>query len=560
MASTSAPGPSSSAASPDPGARNPPRSLPAPAASRRWFPAGLTAAYALVLAFGLAHHEMWRDELQAWLLARDSADPADLLANLKYEGHPALWYLLLMPLTRLTASPVAMQALHLVIASATVFLVARFAPFTRLQSALFAFGYFPLYEYGVISRSYALSLLLVVVACVFLRDRWRHPVRLGVALFLLSHTSVHGAILALAFLFGLVLDFLLHGHTLVGGSTVALRRVLVAFFIALSGFLLTVAQLLPAPDTNVWAADISVAEFPNLHFDPERFAECLGLFAFVFFFPLGRDFDLGINNVPLGFPDLDALHSVPVSCVVLAAVVWHHRHRRAPLATYLCSVFGLLAFFYLFHFGTLRHHGFLFVAFLVLLWNGRALSPSSPCEGSSVSPAPLPHRRYASVLLTLFLAVHAFAGLRVLMVDLLLPLSLAERAAEHLRMDRLDSLPMIGEPDYAASPVLAFLEGKPSSMHYARGDRTGSFIRWDGAREPRLSDAELLSRTAALAAREDSPVVMVLNRPLFLPLERYPEIRPLVSFTGALWKRLNFHLYLHDAPAPVPADPVLGNR
>ena len=94
--------------------------MPAPVASRLWFPAGLTAVYALVLAFGLAHHEMWRDELQAWLLARDSAGPADLFANLKYEGHPALWHLLLMPLTRLTASPVAMQALHLVIASTTV--------------------------------------------------------------------------------------------------------------------------------------------------------------------------------------------------------------------------------------------------------------------------------------------------------------------------------------------------------------------------------------------------------------------------------------------------------
>ncbi len=94
--------------------------MPAPVASRRWSPAGLTAVYALVLAFGLAHHETWGDELQAWLPAGDSADPTDLFANLKHEGHSAPWYLLLMPLTGLTASPVAMQALHLVIASTSV--------------------------------------------------------------------------------------------------------------------------------------------------------------------------------------------------------------------------------------------------------------------------------------------------------------------------------------------------------------------------------------------------------------------------------------------------------
>ena len=37
-----------------------------------------------------------------------------------------------------------------------------------LQKILFAFGYFPLYEYGVKSRNYALGLLFVVVTCVFM--------------------------------------------------------------------------------------------------------------------------------------------------------------------------------------------------------------------------------------------------------------------------------------------------------------------------------------------------------------------------------------------------------
>ena len=46
----------------------------------------------------MMQHAMWRYEMQAWLLARDSQTLGDLFFNLRYEGHPALWHLLLWPL------------------------------------------------------------------------------------------------------------------------------------------------------------------------------------------------------------------------------------------------------------------------------------------------------------------------------------------------------------------------------------------------------------------------------------------------------------------------------
>ncbi len=41
----------------------------------------------------------------------------------------------------------------------SAYLLLRFAPFKRWQKVLFLLGYFPLYEYGVISRSYSLDML-----------------------------------------------------------------------------------------------------------------------------------------------------------------------------------------------------------------------------------------------------------------------------------------------------------------------------------------------------------------------------------------------------------------
>lgn len=97
----------------------------------------------------MAHHELWRDEGQAWLLARDSSSAIDLLSRQKFEDHPALWQLLLMPLTRAFGTPIAMQVLNLLIATTTVYLFVRWSPFTRLRKVLLIFGCFPfLFVFG----------------------------------------------------------------------------------------------------------------------------------------------------------------------------------------------------------------------------------------------------------------------------------------------------------------------------------------------------------------------------------------------------------------------------
>ena len=68
----------------------------------------------------MAFHEPWRDEWQAWLLARDSPSLKALLYNMRYEGHPPTWHVVLFALSRVTRSVVALQALQLVLATAAV--------------------------------------------------------------------------------------------------------------------------------------------------------------------------------------------------------------------------------------------------------------------------------------------------------------------------------------------------------------------------------------------------------------------------------------------------------
>src|SRR5207302_6171201 len=115
--------------------------------------------------FALTRHPMWLDEAQAWCVARDAHSLRELFWNMRYDGHPALWYLCLFGVTRLTHNPVAMQILHVTIATMTVALIAWRSPFAPFERWLLAFGYLFAFEYAVISRGYAVGVFLVFMIC-----------------------------------------------------------------------------------------------------------------------------------------------------------------------------------------------------------------------------------------------------------------------------------------------------------------------------------------------------------------------------------------------------------
>src|SRR5260370_27109481 len=98
-----------------------------------------------------------------------------------------------------------MQFVHRLLAGAGAFVFARWAPFERRERALFVFGYFPFYEYAVISRHYAAGALLTWLACAAARSG-RRLLILACALALLCQTTVYGIILAIAIVCGWLLD------------------------------------------------------------------------------------------------------------------------------------------------------------------------------------------------------------------------------------------------------------------------------------------------------------------------------------------------------------------
>jgi hypothetical protein len=519
---------------------------------QRRFPWLLTAGFVLVAGCTLAFHEPWRDEMQAWLLARDSRTPLELIRNLKHEGHPGLWYLLLMPITRVSAAPVGLQLASLAVGAATVWVVAVFSPFTRLQKVLFAFGYFPLYEYTALSRGYGLGVLLLAVACALFRVRERHPLALAAALFLACHTSAHAMLVAAGIGIAFAVDLVFPGARALAGErsrrAAGRRRAVAALLVALValGAFSAYWQLAP-PD---------VGPLPTLHldWDPRKLRK---LFRLVI-----RPF------VPLTIPGphywmtplIDSAARPPyywpyhwkvwTGGALLATTTLLLVRRRSAVIAYVAAVAALLALIYDTHPGGIRHHGFLFIAFVSGCW---LAEDARRADGTT-------HLldRLRSGFLTALLSVHLVAGAIAVDGDLRYEFSAARRAAAFLRAEGLADAPMVAEPDFLAGGLLGFLE--KDRAFFPRAKRWGSFVRWDAERLRNPTDAEVVAEVAALASRESGPVVLVVDHPLADDLARSAGLEQIGSFKGDVIEDERFVLYTTRGVARATPAPLDGNR
>ncbi len=153
--------------------------------------------YVLVLGYTMAHHELWGDEIHSWNIAKGSGSFVDLISNIRYEGHPPVWYSVLWSISKFTHNLVYVQAVHGIIAALVVFIVLFFSPFPFTTKILMPFGYYFLFEYAILSRNYAVGVLLVFCICLIIRKTFRYKFLLYYLLvFLLSNTHLLAILLA----------------------------------------------------------------------------------------------------------------------------------------------------------------------------------------------------------------------------------------------------------------------------------------------------------------------------------------------------------------------------
>lgn len=151
--------------------------------------AGIFLVFALLTLIGALHHELWYDETQAWVIVRDNG-LSGILNALRYEGHPPLWYMILLPFARLGFSCEVLPLISWFFSVMTVFLILWKAPFGLGMKAAIVFSGGFLFFDTVISRVYCLIPFLLCLIAILYPCRKKHPLLFGLLIGLLANTHV----------------------------------------------------------------------------------------------------------------------------------------------------------------------------------------------------------------------------------------------------------------------------------------------------------------------------------------------------------------------------------
>ena len=472
----------------------------------------------------IMNHELWRDELQAWRIATTSENIGELWSNARYEGHPAIWYLALYLVSRVSQNPIAMQLVHILVGTSATFVICKYSPFSRLQKASLCFGYFLFFEYFIVSRNYAFGVLALWGFCAL---RTQDPKRIfasTVVLGFLANTSAFGAILAISLGAWLLIETFSKGQEIS-----ALKRIGLVSILAFAVVLASIQSATPAdnsPRILAWNTSISGASLEKTLSSVWRSYIPLPV-SIPHFWNTNLLDELPLVNVgimTIESRDIEAMLSlllIGISVLVLL---------RAPtvMLTYIFATFALLFFLHSKVNHGIRHPGHLFLLLIACLW----LS-----HGSKGVNLRFSSQKLASIYVTTVFLTQLVAGVVCGSIDLIYPFTASKAAAKYIEEQHFTDILMVGSNWNLVSGVACYLN-RP--IYYVENQQTGTFSVWNKKRS-KLSPPEVIEKATHLHDTLKRDVLLILS---YDPGVSATGLHKLASFERSILREERFWIYL----------------
>ena len=526
--------------------------------------------------FGILNHEMWRDELQAWMLARDSRSIVELYQNMQFEGHPALWHICLFGLSQITHNPLIMQLFHWLISLCVAYLILNYSPFTLFQKFLLTFSYFIFFEYTLISRNYNLAILFSFLFCILYARSKSQYILYALLLALLANTSAYGFLMSLILFLHICLNNLSQRKwsrfSFYEGNwrpKIGIKLTS-SIAIAILGWLTSAFQMVRAdvddfidfaelgfraytPATST-AGFIHLNAFTAFDFDDLRHASRAINGIWESYFPLPTLFTLNFWDANiLSYSDslgtfkgvaINDLVAVFSSISLLLFIGYLFSRKLIIFWTYLLGNLLLFGFhIFIFKGFFIRHEGFFLILFIVCSW---LLLSSESQNHVAYQLRSINRRSIFSTLLTVILSAQLIAGVYAVSMDYIHPFSAGKATAQYIETNGFTNSTILGSQHRQASVISGYLD---IPIYYPELGRSGSFWRNDHAIMP--SEQNLLKDIDFLIHKDPNhSVVLALTEPLNIVstynTAEFPNIRIsfLTKFDRTIVEDEKFYLYL----------------
>jgi hypothetical protein len=422
-------------------------------------------------------HEPWRDEAQAWLLARD-LNLIELLKQIAWEGTPALWHLLIFPFANTGMPYISMFILHWIFAITAAWFWLFKAPFPKLFKFVFLFSYLMFFEYVLIARSYGVSVLLLFVLASMHQKRFKNPIVYSIFILLLFNTNIHSFSAAFAFMALFIWD------------AVKDRKLTKSNISALTIMVFGIGLLLLQMPSVKMLNDITILDHSPFSFE-------------AIFIAIKNCFMPGFNlNILTGF----------FFSLVLLVFLFRFLQRPQVFIFLMFSVGGILLVFGGVYAGELRHHGLILIFLLIALWleacyektKDQIFRKTNWLENIT---------KVSTFVLILFLLFSVYQGIKTYRNELLYAYSGSSETAEYIEDNIPSDKLIIAYQSFACTSILPMIP--QHKFWYADIQNFGSFLVWNDKLVENvytLTLDEVINRAASHFGEQTK--IFLLNSPI----------------------------------------------
>ena len=418
--------------------------------------------YLTLTIIGVYRHILWRDEMQGWLVALNSQNIFELWNINAPSGHPIVYPFLTFISSLIYEKPISMQFMQWSLAAICVFIFLLRAPFSKLHKLLFAFGYFPFWEYCLISRHYVVIQLLSFLGILLVSKKKYSVLGMSGIIALLLNTHALAWSIAIGFSVLIIIDLAI--QKLNYGKLRPLRGnfnyIVSIIFVSISGWislnsLFQTSRNIDGTSVNLTFKTILVA--------------------------LGKYLGGSILIIPNSSRWLDLSVASFISLTFIVFTTLYIRKSLKALVFYLTSTLSLLGFNSAIYSGAgSRHFGVYFIIFISSIWLYRSdMAATGGSFSIQVHPlsAKFEHKLklYFSYFLAFVLSIHFVAGIHRVSLDLVYPYSASKEVAKFIRNSKYSDWPLFGTRDVEVTSVSGYLG---SSIYYPELKRTGTFTEW----------------------------------------------------------------------------------